>query len=330
MIGGALPPLQSVNVGNNVLLAPLRDYAGRPALTYDVSITGHRVIVSQDGTMTIDGVLYNANGKHATQRFVTARWSPDGRWLAYVIETPNAESGKLGWQATLDDGLWVRDMANPAALPQFVMRNHYDLPYDTAMRVALAINWAPDNDAILLTVRQPYGLGSMLVGKDIRVSDQRPGLFDLLNYVGGTWLLDSSGWMVSTTIAGQGSVIGILHRDVSQFTPIANGAALQLWMQNSAQIPDGRYAFLGKPSANGLGDSSGLSLYLYSPGSAPVQVSQVLPGTVLTAEWSPTRSALLVVLNTDQGIRIKAIALSGAILDYTGLADGSSAIHWWH
>jgi hypothetical protein len=275
-------------------------------------------------------VPYDDKGKHAGKRFVVARWSPNGRYLAYVIQTPNAEGRQLGWQATLDDGLWVLDYGTPNAIPSLVMRNHYDLPYDTQLRMVKDIAWAPDNNAMMLTVQWPYGLQSVLVSKDTHADDHQPGLFSLIDFVGGTWQADSQGYIAASPPGNHPSILGIVHRDIGQITKLADGAQLQLWMQNPALLSDGRYAFLAKPSATGTQENgpTDLALYIMTLGSPPAAVSAPLPGAVLAAEWNPSRTALLVTLQTDQGVQVKVVGINGAIVDYTGQARGARNVHW--
>ncbi len=182
---------------------------------------------------------------------------------------------------------------------------------------------------MMLTVKQPRGIGMILVGKGVHANDHNPGLFDLLLYTGGTWLPDSTQGMVTTTIAdNRATVMGILHRDVGQFTPIADGGALGLYIQTPTQLPDGRYAFLAKPAPPGATQNLGLMLYVMSPGGQPAVVSQPLPGTLLSANWSPSRMALLATVAVGNQVQTKVITLDGTISDYTDQTRGSASAHW--
>ena len=317
----------SVSIGGSVLELP--GASGPIPFGFDINKAGHKAVISSTGAMSIDGAPYDAHGKQVGKRVTQVRWSPDGRWLAYVVETPNAESGTLGWGATLDDGLWLYDSANPGAEPQFIYRHHYGGSQDTDVRIVVDVNWAWDNDAMMLTVKQPRGIGMILVGKGVHANDHNPGLFDLLLYTGGTWLPDSTQGMVTTTTAdNRATVMGILHRDVGQFTPIADGGALGLYIQTPTQLPDGRYAFLAKPAPPGTPQNSGLMLYVMSPGGQPAVVSQPLPGTLLSASWSPSRMALLATVAVGNQVQTKVITLDGTISDYTDQTRGSASAHW--
>ena len=331
MSGGPVNPsfqAQFVTVGNAVLLLPDKN-AGLP-LDFDANAKGQRVTIDGNGQMLLNGAPYTANGKHAGKRFLQTRWSPDGRWLAYLVMTPDAEKGQLGWQATLDDGLWLVDTSRPNATPDFIMRNHYDAPNDTSLRLAYDINWASDNDAMLVGVRRPKGNGTILVGKSIRANDQAPGLFDVLPYLGATWQPDAQSFVAASPADLGVSRITVVQRDVGKTQVIADGAGTHLWMQNPAQVPDGRYLFLGKPSDSGRleGAAEGLALYGMWSGQAPAQISQPLPGEVLAALWNPARTSLLVILRNDQGVQTKVVSIDGSVVDYSEQAQGGTSAHW--
>lgn len=295
-------------------------------VSFDLSSTGRLAVVTRDGRLYIDGRLYDGNGKHARQRIVQARWSPDGTTLAYIAETPGAESRRIGVLEANDDGVWVTGGGEP----RHILRNHYirgsnEYPF----RVARDITWAPDNDAILVSITSPGNVpASILTGRNRHANERLPGLFDILMYTDGSWLPDSSGWVTTTSIPGQGVVMGIVNRYTAAFTPVLDGAVYRLWIQNPTRLPDGRYAFLGKSSATGLLEEgpTKLQLFVYAPNTSFVAVSAPLPGSVLAAEWSPNRAALLVHLLAESGVVDSIVLnLSGGI---TRLPNGSTAIHW--
>src|SRR5579859_266212 len=303
--------------------------AGSVPYDYDVSRSGHSAVINQAGTLIVDGAAYNGSGHFANKRFTTVRWSPDGRWLAFVVYTASAETDHPGCPATHDDGLWILDSATPNASPQQIYRHHYNQPCDGDLRTVQDLSWASDNDAMMLTVRYPTGLALVLVGKGVHADDQKAGLFNLLTYASGTWQSDGQGYVTVTNRTNRASVLGILHRDVGQFTTVADGAALNVYMQNPVQLPDGRYAFLGKPAIAGQPvTSSGLMLYILTPGGIPGAVSQPLPGDVIRASWSPNRAAVAVVLSGQTGLLTFVITLDGTIRDYSADARGSFGPHW--
>jgi Tol biopolymer transport system component len=309
-------------VAGGILQFPVIDNEGQLSRDVDISRTGRRVVISAAGQATIDGGVYVGDDKHIRQRFVAARWSPDGRWLAYIVQTDGAEAGTLDIQQTIDDGVWVLDSATPGAKPVHVFRSTYyrasnEYPY----RVPINLEWASDNEALLITVKTVGGLATVLAGRAYMQSQY-------FEVTPGAWLPDGSGWATTQILpGGTGHTLGIMDR-LGRFTGLLNTAQEGLWMQNPVRLDNGRYAFLGKPSPNGQPDPNGLRLYLYDSGGTPVPISDTLVGEVIFAAWSPNRNALLVVLRTPYGIETKLLTLTGDIVDYTAMSSGSTATHW--
>ncbi len=324
-----------VSVEGGALVIPQAGTEGQ-IKSYTISRYGRQAIVSSDGRMTIDGSLYYGdNGKHIRQEFVMARWSPDGNWLAYIVQTPNAEGGSLSFTQTIDDGVWVLEIYRAGAKPNHVLRNNYvsgsnEFPY----RVARDMTWGPDSDALLVTITGPGGItGTILTGKSRSANETAPGLFQIRQQAGGTWLPDSSGWVTTTSTPGLPVQMGIYNRNSGQFQAVLDGALNGLWIQNPARLSDGRFAFLGKPSPNGLltDGPTNLRLYILTPGgtfqSPSIQmVSSVLPGAVVRAEWNPAGTAILIHLQMSDG------ALRSAVMNLNGeltlLRTGSTSINW--
>jgi hypothetical protein len=320
--------VKTASVAGGTLLLP-DDNTAVP-LDYDANNKGQRAVINADGSMFLNGAPFTANGKHAGKRFVQARWSPNGQWLAYIVMTPDADKGQLGWQATIDDGLWLIDTSVANATPNFIMRNYYDEPYDKPLRLAYDINWGSDNDAMLITVKQKTRIGTVLVGKGIHANDVAQGLFDVLNYVGSSWAIDAQSFIAGTPAGGDPARIITVGRDVGKTQVLADGSAFHLWMQTPVMAPDGRVLFLGKPSDSGKleGAATGLSMYAMWPSQPPAQVTQPLNGEVLWAAWNPAHSGLLVTLRTDSGIQVKIVTMDGSVLDYTTAAHGATSVHW--
>jgi len=304
--------------------------------SYTISRYGRQAVIGSDGRMSIDGGLYlGDNGKHLRQSFIQARWSPDGNWLAYIVETPDAESGQLSFTQTIDDGVWVLEVYRQGAKPNHVLRNYYvqgsnDFPY----RVARDITWAPDSDALLITVTGPGGqTATILTGKNRNANEAVLGLFQMRQQTGGTWLPDSSGWVTTTSYRNQSVQMGIFYRNTGQFQAILDGGLAGMWIQNPTRLADGRYAFLGKPSFNGMlvDGPSNLRLYILTPNDSPLGgdlqvISEPQAGNVIRAEWSPARNALLIHLQMDDGsVRSEVMNLNGAV---TTLRAGTTVINW--
>ncbi|MCE7946704.1 MAG: hypothetical protein DYG88_04665 [Chloroflexi bacterium CFX4] len=312
-------------IGGDTLLLP----PSETTRAFDVSATGRRALIDQDGRLFIDGALYTGGGKHVNQRFVAARWSSDGAYLAYVVETPNAEALRFDPIRANDDGVWVVALGGEA---RHVLRNHYvEGSNEFPFRVARSLAWADDQDALLINVTAGGGIAaSILTGRSRFANERMDGLFAVLPFNGTAWLPNGVGWVATTLpTLERGVQLGIVDRYTAAFTPIFDGAALGLWLQDGARLPDGRYAFLGRPSPDGRNYAGGnnLSLYVGYETERPYQLSQPLEGEVIRAEWSPSRLALYVQTRQADGIIRNFVldALSGARQE---LARGAFPMSW--
>jgi hypothetical protein len=278
----------------------------------DHSVKGDVAQIDSSGWLRINNTRVSTDllPWHEDERFTLVRWSPNGRYLAFVVQRPNAQNEAGAWDQVLNDGLWVLDTETNERY--FVFRQWYWNQYDNPpVRIIDDIVWSSDNDAILVTVgrEKPGHKASIVVGVGGARADpahypnggDQRGLLDVSG--GATLPTPQQGFVVTSSVPGQSSRLGIMHYD-GGFEQVADGAALGLWMQNAAQLPDGRYAFLGRPSPTGrLEDSAGpFSLYVMVPGGQPTPV----PGTsvaapVLFAEWDATISVLTVHVQVGQG-----------------------------
>ncbi len=271
----------------------------------DISSKGVRAEIDLiTGRLTIGGLPFNAHIAWANSRITQVRWSPDGRWLAFVAENPSP-SRPLD---QIDDGLYVLDTTTNTAY--FVYRQIYDNPSDNPqVRLIDDIIWAPDNDAILVTLRRHQGKAAVLVGVGGAVQSpsqyaNQSATFPLLDFAGGAALPDNQGFVVNPVAPGQTARLVIWYRD-GRSEVVADGAALKLWMQNGTRLPDGRYAFLGRRSPTGrFEDSTGpFQLYVMAPGGPPSPVSSFIPGTLLFADWDLNKGTLAVRVQVGQDFR---------------------------
>lgn len=300
--------------------------AGDTVLSFDISPQGRVAVVTLDGRLIVDGQPYDGRGRHARQRFVDVRWSPDGRNLAYIVETPNAEA--LNRTGTLDDGVWLIGSDD---VPRHILRNNYGPgTNDFPRRIARALAWAPDNDALLISIFGAGNLpGSVLTGANRKPEEEGnfPGLFRPLQFAGTAWLPDSQGWY-AVGIPPEGRPgIYLVDRDEPIYTPIFESDARGYFARDPARLLDGRYAFLGKMTPRGQSDNNfGLALYVLTPGAEPVAITPALSGEVLAAEWSPNRLALLVHTRDAERVRSFVITVSNGTI--RELPNGSTLIHW--
>ncbi len=274
----------------------------RSQRTVDVSRDRkHRAEIDPNGQLFIDGQPLSAHIPRTEARVRQVRWSPDGRWLAFVLQMPGAQNEPVNSLLLIDDGLWVLDTATNTAY--FVYRQIYDNPYDNPpVRLIDDILWAPDSNAILVTLRRHQGKASVLVGVGGAVASpsqyaNTSARLPVRNYAGGAALPDNQGFVVTSAQPDQPPVLGVLYPD-GRFEAVVDGGVLGLWMQNAARLPDGRYAFLGKMSPGGRfdGTTASLRLYVMWLGGQPIPASGILSGSVLYADWDLDVPALSVRL----------------------------------
>jgi len=113
---------------------------------------GEIASIDQAGMLFINYSMFNTspNSQYGhgggSYRFVTLRWSPDGRYLAYSVETPNARNGDMAFQDTINDGVWVYEPATNQS--RQVFRNEYRKGAN--IQIAYDFAWASDSHTLLI------------------------------------------------------------------------------------------------------------------------------------------------------------------------------------
>jgi hypothetical protein len=140
-------------------------------------------------------------------------------------------------------------------------------------------------------------------------------------FANATWAPDSTSLIVSGAHENGLTVVGRIALDEQwTYTEYLNQAITGLIMQAAIQLHDGRIAFLGGPAA----DSFALYITFATPGAQPVRVSPPITGQIITAEWNPERTAVLVTVH---GGQLWLVRTDGAVQNITP-ANGSDAAHW--
>lgn len=123
--------------------SPGAQYAVNPQNGEVASLTG-------DGRFFINGQLFaqSPNSKYGQGNFhiTLLHWSADGRWLAFRVETPNAAGGTLSFNDTINDGLWVYNLAQGTS--HQVFRNQYRP--GRPIQITYDFEWAADNRTLLV------------------------------------------------------------------------------------------------------------------------------------------------------------------------------------
>jgi len=286
---------------------------------FAVSSRGQVAAVGPDRWLYINGTRLTVSpssqfGMDPNLSFGDLVWSPDGQRLAMRVDAANPNA-----QNAIDSGIWVYD---PAHIPPSwqIFRDTYPgqvAQLDQQQR-ALTVQWAPNGLALVVTVDTPLGRANVFMPVEHNANQ----VINAIPYADATWALDSTSLVVSGMTWSGTTVVGRVALDANwTYTEYLNQQSSALYTQAAIQLADGRIAFLGSPTPGSF------ALYVIQPvpGAQPVQVSGLLSGPVLSAEWNAQRTAVLV---TTQGNRLWVIRTDGTARDSTPVGGAVSAAHW--
>jgi hypothetical protein len=129
------------------VLPGIRSYAVNPQ-------TGTVAAIDQNGTLIINAVTFalspsSVYGPSEFKKITGVTWSPDGRFLAFRVERPDARDGRFAFGDTIDDGIWVWDVA--ANTTRQVFRNEYRQGAPN-QQIAYDFGWANDSQTLIIYV----------------------------------------------------------------------------------------------------------------------------------------------------------------------------------
>jgi hypothetical protein len=326
--GPALPEQQYIVVSYVGQVVPLLDVPNMAAGTsspmaqgeiFAISRTGQIAAIGYDRTLYVNGqpVLVSPAsefGLHENLSYGDLVWSPDGQRLAMRVDAvdPGAFNG-------IDSGIWIYEPATNRSWQIF--RNTYQGAQSSEQRRAMTVDWAPNGSALLVTVDTPLGRGNVLTPVDHDANQ----FINALPYADATWALDSSSVIVSGYQWGQTTVVGHVALDANwTYTEYLNQFTSRLVMQHAIELPDGRIAFLGGETPDAF------SLYITQPGpvALAVRISQVVPGQIMSAEWKPDRTAVLVIAQAGGVPRLWIVRTDGTAQDITPGMGAPASAHW--
>ena len=148
-----------------VPLGPGQQNAVNPQNGQVASITG-------DGRFYLNAQLFtlSPNSKYGQGNFhmTLLRWSPDGRYLAFRVETPGAQSGALNFNDTINDGLWVYDQSQNTS--HQVFRNQYRA--GQSIHIVYDFEWADDSHTLLAWLASSRAIPPLLLDSGTIVNQQ--------------------------------------------------------------------------------------------------------------------------------------------------------------
>ena len=247
-------------------------------------------------------------------------WSPDGQHLAFLV---NGDSLAV-------DGVWF---FGPGQFPPVQLLVDCPTPEHPGCQIVTSpagpdlwesrsLDWSPGGDALLVRTWLPAanraGLTILPVTRDESIRNARPPAFE---YEYGSWSSDGSRILVSGSGPDGNVYIGWISRDGSFEELVFAARDAGLWVQHAVQRPnDGTIVTLGAPFDEG---GPAAPMRIYTAGGVPL-TGPIGSGPPRRVEWSPDRSAVLVV--TDSGVYLADV--NGTVADITAEVSGARAINW--
>ena len=253
-------------------------------------------------------------------RITEIDWSADGQRFSFRIDPPpgldNGNAGVWFWQPenrTSTDPTYqiIRDCAAPDYAPCRFVR-----PSNAHFWKTMAVEWSPriGSYQALLTVHLPqegrHALAITEARRDAAYANQAP---PFVRYDYGHWDDQGEDIIVSGRRPDGRVIIGVVTSDLSDEKVVFDASAAGLWVQDAVRRPDGSFAALGGPFADGP-----LALYDGAGRALSPPIGEAAPEAV---RWYPDRSAVVV---TVQGRQYTVRVDEGLAVDTTDLAGSPS------
>ncbi len=255
-------------------------------------------------------------------RVTLVRWSPDGRYVAFLIDTLSDESTDNNLQ---NDGIYFFEpgLTAPHALfrscpPELSCQlvRHDAGPYEFR---PVDFEWNSSSTALLIRLHLEDNAPAFALVPTL-TSTNPAELPRIYRYEYAMWSND--GTRVLASGAGEDGMIGVRWIDVSTgaVTPIYNASANGGWIGYAAETPAG---VIGLGTESGAG--SPLSLMSANGTSISAPMGNVAPERVA---WSPDRTAVLIVTNENEVRRYFVARINGTVEEITGVVAGALAVEW--
>ncbi len=261
-------------------------------------------------------------------RVAQVAWSPDGRYLAFWVDTDSDGSHD---NDSANDGVWYRDAA--AAPPDSALQLVRDCPpqagCDIVQRQAgpfqyrtLGFAWNAHSDALLVTFDLPEeGRRAFAVVQPGSGVD--PNLLPpIARFDYASWANDGRTVIVSGRGPDGRVILGRASADGSGLQVALDGTTAGLWLQDAVERPDGGLLALGSPGGAGVP----LAIYGADGAALTAPIGDTAPRR---AAWSPDRSVVLVVTGVEGSPPLYFVAgVDGAVQEITGSVAGALAVEW--
>lgn len=243
-------------------------------------------------------------------------WSNDGR-LAFITDGDrNADDGVWVFTPGLNAPVQLMHDCHQPGHPGCFLTNW---PGPPDIWDSLSLDWSPDNTMILVSLElpdQPHP--GYLVISALQDKTQRPRIVE---HEFASWSIDGSNRvLVSGRAPDENNYVAWMNADgdPNSLSLILNGTGSGLWLQHAVQRFDGSIVMLGSPN----GRESAMRIYDQFGNALTNTIGDGAPQRV---EWSPDRSAVLVVVNS----RVYLARVGDPNpQDITDQVAGARAINW--
>lgn len=285
-------------------------------LTTDVLGFFSLVINGQSQGLPAPFTGFYPTSRNANDQLVTdASWSPDGRFVALVIDNPDQKQGSDGvwwYEPGVSAPTQVLVNCRPGA-PGCGMVQPVGAPYNW---YAASVVWSPDSERILArTFMYANDFEGQMGALVLERGTNRAIRGHLIPYEYTDWTSDGTRLVVSGRSSISGYVFGTVALDGQDYRPAT--AAGQLWVQNAVQTTVGLVG-LGR-----AGDMNGAMRLVNQSGT-------FLTGDIGTArpidvKWNPQRDAAFI--RTEDGRGFLA-SVNGQVEDISGRIGDIQAVAW--
>jgi hypothetical protein len=262
-------------------------------------------------------------------RVTQVKWSPNGRYIAFMVDTESDDSTNNDSQ---NDGIWFLDAAYPQSgfppvqlfhdcppAPGCALVERSAGPYEFR---SLGFEWNPNSTAILIQLELPdIAARGFTVVPAIPDPGQASRLPPTFRYDFASWGINSERVLASG--AGEDGIVGLRWIDPINGTRtlIFDASSAGLWIGHAVERPNGQIVALGSP--NGAG-----SAYRIYNGNGTPLTDFIGPTAPERVAWSPDRSAVLLVINENGLRRYYVAGINGRVDEITSQVAGALAVEW--